>query len=347
MELGRREPSGKAGGNRAAGLQPRQGRARSVAPSSPRAMMLAVPDDWELPRALWPHQRQAVETVRGYLEDGAQQGRAALITMPTGTGKTGVIASSVAFPPTLRGHRLVLTPWDALVRQLIRDVDRRFWELIGVARPAGLPGVKRLPPSSRIEDIEGAVEPTVFVATIAAIDVMESASQREGRTLESVFGGFDLVFVDEGHYEPAHHWSQAIRALSCPTVLLTATPYRNDVKYFEVGEFRYRYTYHEAVDARFLRRPEFANVSRGDISTFARELTGLVADRFAQLPTRVIVRCRDADAITRVVHALKEAGTSALGLHHTFPPGEGTLRRSVPDPATMDAQYWVHQNKLI
>ncbi len=170
-----------------------------------------------------------------------------------------------------RGHRLVLTPWDALVRQLIRDVDRRFWEIIGVARPAGLPAVKRLPPSSRIEDIEGAVEPTVFVATIAAIDVMESACQREGRTLESVFGGFNLVFVDEGHYEPAHHWSQAIRALSCPTVLLTATPYRNDVKYFEVGEFRYRYTYHEAVDARFLRRPEFANVSRGDISTFARE----------------------------------------------------------------------------
>ena len=73
----------------------------------------------------------------------------------------------------------------------------------------------------------------------------------------------------------------------------------------------------------------------------------MVADRFAQLPTRVIVRCRDADAITRVVHALEGAGASALGLHHTFRPGEGTLRRSVPDPATTDAQYWVHQNKLI
>jgi superfamily II DNA or RNA helicase len=288
-----------------------------------------------------------VEVVDDYLSGPAQDGRSALITMPTGTGKTGVVASSVAFPAALEGHRLVLTPWDALVRQLIRDLDHRFWERIGEQRPPTLPPIKRLPPSSRIELIESAEEPTVFVATIAAINVMAGKCAHDGRDLATVFGGFDLVFVDEGHYEPAHRWSEVIRPLRRPTVLLTATPYRNDVKYFEIGGARYRYTHHQAVAERFLREPEFAQITRADTSSFTRELVALVADRFGEVETRVIVRCQDADAITRVVHAIEQTGHSAIGVHHTFETGDTTLRHTVPAPDATDAQFWVHQNKLI
>lgn len=306
-----------------------------------------MPSQLQLPRRLWSHQRRAVETVDGYLNGSAQAGRSALITMPTGTGKTGVIASSVAFPRSLQGHRLVLTPWDALVRQLIRDIDQRFWDRVGEERPATLPRVARLPASSRIDRIEHADETTVFVATIAAVNVMAEVCTREGRELRSVFDDFGLVFVDEGHYEPAHRWSEAIRALGRPTVLLTATPYRNDVKYFEIGDARYRYAHHQAVAERYLREPEFARVTRSTVSAFAQELVGLVADRIGEADTRVIVRCRDADAITRVVHAIEQTGHSAIGVHHTFAAGDGKLRRAVPAPDTTDAQFWVHQNKLI
>ena len=306
-----------------------------------------MPPELQLPKGLWPHQRRAVETVDGYLSGPVREGRSALITMPTGTGKTGVIASSIAFPATLHGHRLVLTPWDALVRQLIRDLDQRFWGRIGEQRPATLPPVRRLPSSSRIDLIENAEDPTVFVATIAAINVMADVCALEGRELAKVFEDFDLVFVDEGHYEPAHRWSEAIRALRRPTVLLTATPYRNDVKYFEIGDARYRYTHHQAVAERFLREPQFARVTRASPSAFARQLVALVADRFGGPETRVIVRCQDADAITRVVQAIEQTGQSATGLHHTFAAGEGKLRRAVPAPDETDARFWVHQNKLI
>jgi superfamily II DNA or RNA helicase len=48
---------------------------------------------------LWSHQNQAVEKVRSYIESDADG--AALVRMPTGTGKTAVMAVlSQCFPDT-------------------------------------------------------------------------------------------------------------------------------------------------------------------------------------------------------------------------------------------------------
>jgi hypothetical protein len=308
-----------------------------------------MPNQLHLPGALWGHQRHAVETVNQYLEARRKDGRAALITMPTGTGKTGVIASCVTFLASLSGHRLVLTPWDALVRQLIEDVDLRFWERLGIVRPAQLPQVKRLPPSSSLDKIVHAGEPTVFVATIAAISVMATYCREHDRNISEVFSDFDFVIVDEGHYEPAHRWSVAIRSLNLPTVLLTATPYRNDEKFFLVGdEWRYRFTHHEAVDERLLRTPSFQVVKEDAAGPFAAGVVSLVDERFAgNSPVRVIVRCESAQRIIEIVRALESHGRSAIGVHHTFPPGDANLRRHVPDVDSVDAQFWVHQNKMI
>jgi len=50
--------------------------------------------------------------------------------MPTGTGKTGVIAVlCVVDPPT--GWSLILTPWKHLCDQMIDDLSERFWESRG------------------------------------------------------------------------------------------------------------------------------------------------------------------------------------------------------------------------
>jgi hypothetical protein len=58
-----------------------------------------------LPGGLWEHQRRAVETVHAYLGSSNRGDRAALVTMPTGTGKTGVIAATVTLLPSMAGHR--------------------------------------------------------------------------------------------------------------------------------------------------------------------------------------------------------------------------------------------------
>jgi superfamily II DNA or RNA helicase len=305
-------------------------------------------DDLHLPNHLWAHQRRAVEVIDEYLVASSHNGRSALITMPTGTGKTGVIASSVAFPPSLSGHRLILTPWDALVRQLMTDLDSSFWTRLGMRRPDVLPPVRRLPPSSRVDDIVGTEQPTVFVATIAAIRVMAEHCAAQEREIADVFADFDVVVVDEGHYEPAHRWSDAIRSLRRPMVLLTATPYRNDEKFFWIGDWRYRFAHHEAVARRFLRTPSFDTITRRSPIDFAAELVGVVSEQFSgEDSVRVIVRCAEAGSIIQAVHAFTELGRSAIGIHHTFQSGDDRLRRAVPPPEATDAQFWVHQNKLI
>jgi superfamily II DNA or RNA helicase len=303
--------------------------------------------DLELPERLWDHQVAAVQTIDQYLKS-TDDGESALITMPTGTGKTGVIAASVTFPASLKGHRLVLTPWVALRNQLVDDIASRFWSQLGIPHPEGLPTVKRLPSAPQVAEAFYEAAPTVFVATISALQTLASFEAEEGRNFASLFADFDLVFVDEGHYEPAHNWSETIRSLARPTVILTATPYRNDTKYFRVGGHRYRFRYKEALDARFLRAPKFESLERTSTQSFCTHLGKLVAREFPKgAPPKVIVRCATADAIARVVHTLNNAGQTAIGMHDTFPAGDGVLRRSVPAPHTIDAQYWVHQNKLI
>ncbi len=273
-----------------------------------------------------------------------------MITMPTGTGKSGVIAWSLVMLPELKGHRLVLAPWTALTNQLVEDIGERFWtRLKPSARPTKTPPIQRLPSSTRIGKLATVREPTIFVATIAAISKLYGICNEAGTAIADVFKGFDCVVVDEGHYEPAERWSQAIRALELPTVLLTATPYRNDLKYFEVGDQRDRFPHHEAEKARFLRKPEFRVIGASNETSFARQLRDLVAAEFrAEDTVKVIVRCGDAATIRSVVAALKALGESAVGIHENFRGETGDLTADVPHRDSPGAaRYWVHQFKLI
>ncbi|GAB2472251.1 DEAD/DEAH box helicase [Jatrophihabitans fulvus] len=298
---------------------------------------------------LWEHQRAAIEAVRRYLAHAPAHHDAALVTMPTGTGKTGVIASAAMNLPEVSGHRLVLTPWDALRTQLIEDLRGRFWDRLPAnARPEMLP-VKRLPAASALETVLDA-DPTVYVTTIAALSEAAKTADEGAYDLARVFADFGVVLVDEGHYEPAPQWSDAIRSLKRPTVLLTATPYRNDEKYFEIDQaHRYRYQHWKAEEQGFLRKPEFLRID--DDATpdaFAAELLHIVDERFPEPDdARIIVRCRTSLGIRDVVQALDALNQSVVGVHETFPPGDPVLRNAVPRPEESAARFWVHQNKLI
>ena len=245
----------------------------------------------QLPTGFWPHQVEAVQKIAEYLEVEDRRDRAALITMPTGTGKTGVIAATVSLLPVLSGPRLVLTPWDALVRQLVTDLRFRFWEHLPVKDRPQVSRVVRLPPSSNLDLIARETESKIFVATIAAISVMQQAAQDVHRSMADVFAGFGCVIVDEGHYEPAYHWSKAIRSLQRPTVLFTATPYRNDEKFFQIDDrWRFRFGHQEAQDRRFLREPAFQDLDAQTPGQFVEALVAFVEQHYGADDTRVIVR---------------------------------------------------------
>jgi superfamily II DNA or RNA helicase len=135
-----------------------------------------------------------------------------------------------------------------------------------------------------------------------------------GYDVGEVFADFGLVLVDEGHYEPAPDWSRAIRSLRRPTVLLTATPYRNDEKYFRFGdEWRYRFTHHEAEAQRFVRTPVFESAEDADPDRFAEALVAFVRAKFGDgTEARTIIRCKDSGGILAMVRALERAAIASI-----------------------------------
>jgi superfamily II DNA or RNA helicase len=236
---------------------------------------------------LWDHQKSAIGTVVAYLNaekaipERPEHKEAALLKLPTGTGKSGIIAVIARCLPTVR-RVLVLTPREALTKQLLKDVRHRFWAHIGYEVDEGQIFVSTADQIGA--ELESAYTETllpsrcnamvthlaeadrvIVVGTHQALDkIRRTADDTTNQAHEIcrqlialIRETFDLIIVDEGHYEPAVSWSRGVREFNLPTVLLSATPYRNDYKSFRVrGRFLFNYPYDDAVRQRIIRAVE-------------------------------------------------------------------------------------------
>src|SRR5262245_23857170 len=98
--------------------------------------------------SLWDHQRDAVLKLREYVK-AYKQGRtdrAALVHVPTGAGKTGIIALLTRLTPGV-DNSLVLAPRIALRDQLGRDAESRFFQKL-----AKSPALSKIPKAVRVWD---------------------------------------------------------------------------------------------------------------------------------------------------------------------------------------------------
>lgn len=248
---------------------------------------------------VWDHQQAATCLLAAYLSADRAiprediKNEAALVKMATGAGKSAVITILCRCIPSVR-RTLIVTPRSALTDQIYTYIRTKFWKIMGLTATArstyvdaegdeaGAPVegayIAHLLPS-QIETILGHAPPfperVVLVGTLQALDQIRRTAEEPlgeddtknrqiieaGRILEMI-GGFDLVVVDEGHYEPAISWSRAIRRMDLPTVLFSATPYRNDYKSFRVrGRFVFNQSIQEALEQRIIRTPEFAGLA--------------------------------------------------------------------------------------
>ncbi|MEW1974442.1 DEAD/DEAH box helicase family protein [Microbacterium profundi] len=301
---------------------------------------------------LWDHQRSALTVLREYLSQTETRG-AALVSMPTGTGKSAVIASLLAGVEFGASGRdaLVLAPWSGLSKQLREDIDSRVWEHLGVSRPDGLAPVVQVPSArSFVKHVREPHAATTFVTTMAmALQIFKEVDSDPAQ-MNALFAGFTAIVVDECHYEPAPGWSAAVRATNAPICLLTATPFRNDNRLFILDpDAHYRYSHRDAIRDRVLREPVFLVL---DTVRSVSAFVDAVLDQAQTLSAheRVIIRCGNSADVEAIARALHKRGERVLGVHETFRSGgpSGILRRSVPSPSHRpDVRYWVHQNKLI
>lgn len=309
---------------------------------------------------LWPHQVQAVDMVATYLNRHSRSergpGPASLVNIPTGGGKTVVIATVAHWHRRVR-RILVLAPRTAIRTQLARELSARrgFLKRQGFT-PETLPRTVIDLRSSA--DIPDPLPEGIYIATIQLIDDLKRIHGRE--RFNRLADACDAVFVDEGHYEPAASWSETIRDIGRPLILITATPYRNDLKTFQLERRSIHISrYAELAERRFLREVRVADISpdtADDPTRFVRSVLDAFAAAFGELPStrkKLIIRCRTEEDILQIGVAVRQAlgrDDAALGLHENFRTDRARPyeRRQPSDPEAVDAPpVWIHQHKLL
>ena len=160
----------------------------------------------------------------------------AIITMPTGSGKTAVLVSSALLLNPLRV--LVLTPSVMVRDQTAYD----FATLKTLKRIRVLPEDTPTPTvftvKSRIANLETWDSLRAYDVVVATPHTISPNYAQVPLPPEDLF---QLILVDEAHHEPASTWNAILDSIPyARRVLFTATPYRSDRKEIR-GSYIYTY----------------------------------------------------------------------------------------------------------
>lgn len=351
---------------------------------------------WSASRnGLWEHQKAAICTAIAYIHgDKALPGHqgvkeAALLKLPTATGKSGIIAVIARCLDAIQ-RVLILTPRVALTDQLIDDLTERFWTRVGYSSLTGgtdtalkhkygdqidNASIRKLLPSNSAtltpEIQKSKIKRMILVGTHQALAEIRRAMEgdddvkrREAEAfLLAVKTTFDIVIVDEGHYEPAVSWSRGVRDLNLPTILLSATPYRNDFKAFHVGgRYLFNFPYKEAVKKKIVRQMEIqalpTNLAAGNqydefVDALLKALPAIEGSTqvWCKEKPKVIVRASELDTLQQLQNALDRAlpGQQSLLVHDKATKTTHPHRYASVAEARKNfdgARFWLHQHML-
>lgn len=157
---------------------------------------------------------------------------AAVIVMPTGSGKTTVIMMA---PYILRKNKVLIVTPSALVRsQIVNDyANLSTLKYIGVfSKETKPPLIYEAKHIYSVGDDDSILASDVVIATHQV-----AASISEAQIVKK----FDYVIIDEAHHVPAITWQRIIKnMINISSLLVTATPFRLDKKEIK-GKHIYNY----------------------------------------------------------------------------------------------------------
>jgi superfamily II DNA or RNA helicase len=152
---------------------------------------------------------------------------AALVSMPTGTGKTAVMLG-LCF--ALRANKVLVVTPSQLVR---KQIARQFSELRDLINNEVLPRDVQRP---RVYTLAGVVNSReewdgILAGHDVVVGIPGTLNKIEDLSSTLPAESFDLILVDEAHHSRAKSWANLLRHFSgVKQVLLTATAFRNDGK---------------------------------------------------------------------------------------------------------------------
>lgn len=341
------------------------------------------------------YQFEAIQVARKYrlkFRENPSVG-SALICHPTGTGKTAVIAGLALASPEIK-TTLVLATREAIRDQLVQELSGnlfintekfslssriRFPKTVLAIREAREISMLASDVHNRTRGLLSEKIGTFAARQYASLNVPESSSvldltrggkvvlvmtvqmlgrlQKKPTDYQKLQRAVDLVLFDEGHYEPAATYSKSVRGLNVPSVLLSATPFRNDLKAFKIdSESVHILKYADAVKGDFVRDVKTVRrKSTNDPNRFCEDLISFCTEEFGENKSRwprIIIHCDDRSRITQLGDAFTNMDQDVVGIHDRFPEASKEAQRSwhhrnVPNPRDEDAKIWIHQYKLM
>jgi superfamily II DNA or RNA helicase len=200
---------------------------------------------------LWPHQKEAVRKAVDYINTPYAD-KSFLLKLPTGSGKTGIMATIARVSFTTK-NILIVVPSIALRKQLFDHISTKFWETINVnTNTLAKKEIHELVPST-FDNIKSEIENKPFVL-IMVVNTLHLIRKENADNYKLLKEKIDFIIFDEGHREPAYSWANAVRSLEKQILLFTATPFRNDLRLFNVDKENYYPLFHiDAVNSRIIR----------------------------------------------------------------------------------------------
>lgn len=179
-------------------------------------------------RVLLPHQKEAINALA---QNDWTSCSPAVVSMPTGTGKTAVVAMA---PFVLKANRVLLIAPDlALFKQLSdelmgskEDVFKATLYRIGaLPRNVLLPSVQRVTSTQEVNQREF-LSRDLVLANADKFHTLKNSTWQN--SLPSSL--FDVVIIDEAHHLPSNKWKTIVDHFgsSSKVIFVTATPYRAD-----------------------------------------------------------------------------------------------------------------------
>ncbi len=207
--------------------------------SSKLSLPLAVSDGLGLRSA----QRAAIYSIAAHF---ARSEEPALVSMPTGSGKTAILMLTAFVLMAKRA--LVLTP-SVLVRSQIAE---RFESLSTLRKIRVAPD--SIEEGPKTTEVTGKLGDTDAWDALRAYDVVVGIPNSLSPAAKGVHAPppdlFDLILVDEAHHGRARTWEALISAFpDARQVHFTATPFRRDRQELK-GRFVYTYSLSEAYEDR-------------------------------------------------------------------------------------------------
>jgi superfamily II DNA or RNA helicase len=225
----------------------------------------------------------------------------AIVTMPTGSGKTVVIS---ALPYLLRAERvLVLTPSRMVREQLVEE----FTNLLDLRRFGVMP---MSVPAPTVYNVTEKLSTLDHWANLRPYDVIVGTPNSVSPEFQDVarppLNFFDVVLVDEAHHAAARSWKELLEYLSpAKQVMFTATPFRRDRREL-VGKLVYVYELRAAFNDGVFGKLEYIPVdpegNDPDIAIAKAASARLRADQKAGLAHLVMVRTGTKSRAADLVH---------------------------------------------